>query len=413
MRIAIFTNKFPVLSETFVIEQVLYLEKLGVKVEVLTNQINIKNEVMHSNVNINLLKKVKLIGPDSKTNKFKRGMLAGFNLMHLFLKCEIKKLSSILLDKYLTIGQKLNLITALKVMGNNTINYDGIICHFGGNGYYLCKARELGLISGPILTIFHGVEVSHYSIIKENMPRYKELFKIGDLMLPISNLWKDRLIEWGCPPSKIKVQRMGVDVQDFEMKNSDVAISDPINILQVGRLVEKKAILDSINAVNLASKKICVDFTIIGDGELYESAEALINSLGAESFIHLLGSQTSNVVKTMLDTADVFLLPSAKASNGDMEGIPVALMEAMAKGIIVLSTQHSGIPELIEHGKSGFLVEEHDIQSLANTLIYIKNMQLNEIKEIRNNAREKCENSYNNELLTHDLIKLITDLSKS
>ena len=77
----------------------------------------------------------------------------------------------------------------------------------------------------------------------------------------------------------------------------------------------------------------------------------------------MLGRQSQATVKQYLDASDVFLLPSVRAVSGDMEGIPVALMESMAEGLITVSTYHSGIPELIENNVSGYLIKEHDIEA--------------------------------------------------
>ena len=97
----------------------------------------------------------------------------------------------------------------------------------------------------------------------------------------------------------------------------------------------------------------------------------------------------------MLDEADLFLLPSVTGENGDMEGIPVALMEAMAVGIPVVSTQHSGIPELIEAGQSGWLVPEYDVQALADRLQAFSSVEEQELQPMLSRAREKVENDFN------------------
>jgi colanic acid/amylovoran biosynthesis glycosyltransferase len=407
MRIAVFSNSFPVLSETFVINQIVGLIKLGVKVDIITNEI-LSHDVMHSSVKeYSLLERVKCVGLNTKTSKLKKMLSTLVNSFALILKGRFKSFLEVVLDRYLTITQKMNLISALKEIKSETIKYDNVICHFGVNGYYVCKMRELGLIAGPISTVFHGYEVSHYDVVNKYLPQYKQLFVKGDLMLPISELWEGKLIEWGCEALKIKVHRMGIDVNDFEIRDLSSAFSPALKIVQVGRLTEKKAILDSINAIVLASKELPLEFTIIGDGELYAQAKELIASLGAGKYIHLLGLQPQKVVKQYLDEADVFLLPSVRAESGDMEGIPVALMEAMAKGLIVVSTYHSGIPELIRSGESGFLIEEHNINELVDCLVKIQSLSQERITDIRIKARSICLEKYNNDILNRNVLELI------
>jgi len=408
MRIAVFSQSFPVLSQTFVINQITGLIDKGVDVDVLTNEVLIQ-EVMHDAV-----KKYSL---DNKIIKFGFGpiknkliiLLVGLrNMLFLLLKGQVKQLSIILFDNYLNTMQKLHLLSALIQRNGSKLEYDNIICHFGDNGYFVCKLRDLGLISGPVSTVFHGYEVSCYDAIKNNLPQYRQLFIKGNLMLPISELWERQLIEWGCEPSKIKVHRMGIAVDEFDMINPSKALSQPLKIIQVGRLTEKKAILNSINAVVLAAKKMAIEFTIIGDGELFEAAKKLISSLGANEYIYLLGRQAQAVVKEQLDGADVFLLPSVRAKDGDMEGVPVALMESMAKGLITISTYHSGIPELIENEVSGFLVAEHDIDALVNCFIKVNNLSIDRIENIRMNARKTCVEKFNNKQLNDSLTSLFT-----
>ena len=112
----------------------------------------------------------------------------------------------------------------------------------------------------------------------------------------------------------------------------------------------------------------------------------------------------------MLDEADVFLLPSVTGADGDMEGIPVALMEAMAVGIPVLSTVHSGIPELIESGDSGWLVAENDARALADKLKTLGRMDAQSLQPVLQRAREKVETDFNQQVINRQLASLLQTL---
>jgi colanic acid/amylovoran biosynthesis glycosyltransferase len=227
MRIAIFTSSFPVLSETFIINQITGLIKLDVEVDIITNEV-VTLDVMHSAVEeYSLLERIKCVGLNHRKSKFNRLMLTIVNALALISKGKLTSLLDILFDKYLSREQKFNLIFMLIEKKNETIKYDNVICHFGTNGYYVCKMRELGLIAGPISTVFHGVEISHYELIKKHLKQYKQLFLKGDLMLPISELWEEQLIKWGCVASKVKVHRMGVDVKTFKLKPICSPFSSP------------------------------------------------------------------------------------------------------------------------------------------------------------------------------------------
>lgn len=405
MKVAVFASKFPLLSETFVINQIVGLIDNGVDVDIITNETP-TSSVMHSTVDDYLLNDcLTSVGLNTQKSKKDRITITVINLLSLVFRGKLKQLFSVLCDRHLKVSQKMNLLAALcKLSSDGKVRkYDNIICHFGVNGYYVCKMRDLGLIEGPVSTVFHGYEVSHYAVSSEYLEQYKQLFKKGELILPISELWAGKLKEWGCAPNKIKVHRMGIDVNDFVLRDISNPLSTPLKIVQVGRLTEKKAILNSIKAVALASQSCKIDFTVIGDGELYQQAKELVRSLDAESFIHLIGQQPQSQVKKYLEESDVFLLPSVRAESGDMEGIPVSLMEAMAKGLIAVSTVHSGIPELIENEVSGFLVPEHDIEALADCLANIPYLSQKDIESIRSSARLICEQKFNNCKLNSDL----------
>lgn len=122
------------------------------------------------------------------------------------------------------------------------------------------------------------------------------------------------------------------------------------------------------------------------------------------------GFKPSHEVKAMLDQADLFLLPSVTGADGDMEGIPVALMEAMAVGIPVVSTLHSGIPELIDAGKSGWLVPENDAAALAERLQAFASLQEAELRPMLSLARRKVETDFNQQVIYRELAGLLQAL---
>ncbi|MBE3667214.1 hypothetical protein BOO35_19345 [Vibrio navarrensis] len=401
MKIGIFAQRFPILSETFVINQVIEIKKAGVDVSVITEEIddsNIQRKIINDEDILSNC--IELVGK-------KRNFFTIFKSMgKLVFKGDIFNLISILTDNYLDVRRKIMLIIAASRI-DQTISFDTIICHFGVNGYSLCKLRKLGYINSKISVIFHGFDISRVDIIERYQKQYSALFKEADMFLPISHLWERKLIEMGCDRKKIHVQHMGINKSFFNTEIKNTSFQKPIKLLQVGRLTEKKAILNSISAVCEAKESIDLTFNIIGDGELYEEAKKLIRSKNAESYIHLLGAKSSETVSEYLDNTDIFLLPSITAPNGDMEGIPVSIMEAMSKGVYVISTEHSGIPELITNSVHGSLVPENDIQALKDSILNVSNMNYEEIMNIRLNSYKKCFEDFNNETLTIKLLSLL------
>ena len=176
-------------------------------------------------------------------------------------------------------------------------------------------------------------------------------------------------------------------------------------------MTEKKGLRYAIQACDILNKSgYRFQYDIVGYGELNAELQQLISKYGLEDKVNIIGFQPQSVVKKLLMKSDVFLLPSVTANNGDMEGIPVALMEAMAIGLPVISTFHSGIPELIENDVSGWLCDERDFQAIANILISLLKDQ-KDLKYIQDNARRKIELSFNQEKEYSQMANLLERLS--
>jgi len=111
-----------------------------------------------------------------------------------------------------------------------------------------------------------------------------------------------------------------------------------------------------------------VSYTIVGDGPERAKLQSLISGLGASRVVQLAGWKDQKDVADLLRQAHVLLAPSVTTSDGEEEGIPVALMEAMASGMPVISTRHSGIPELVRDEVSGFLVDEKRVDHLVHRI---------------------------------------------
>lgn len=240
------------------------------------------------------------------------------------------------------------------------------LAHYGRWGRFACALRDLGLIAGPIATVFHGRDMSSY--LKKQPNAYETLFQRGDLFLPISELWRDKLLKLGAPADRTLVHRMGVDTARFTMRPRRLAEGEPVKFIGVGRMVEKKGFDDAVRAFASLRKEHGFDnatMTLIGDGEMREYLENFATSLNLGGVLRFTGLLPHAEVARELSEAHVFVLPSKTAANGDMEGIPVALMEAMAQGLPVLATRHSGTPELVEHDVSGMLCKEGDWRTLS------------------------------------------------
>jgi colanic acid/amylovoran biosynthesis glycosyltransferase len=242
---------------------------------------------------------------------------------------------------------------------------DIVLCHFGPNGLRASRSAKPGR-RAQLWTIFHGYDLSSF-ILSEGRGVYRTLFARGDRFLPISELWRSSLIDLGCPPDRILLARTGVDCGALPF--TERTSGSQVRILSVGRLVEKKGVEVALRALARLPRDLGDwRYEIVGSGPLLEELQRLAADLQLGHRVEFVGALDSAGVRRRLEAADIFLLPSLTAKNGDMEGIPVALMEAMASGACVVSTQHSGIPELVAHGVCGLLAREGDVDDLVAQL---------------------------------------------
>lgn len=151
-------------------------------------------------------------------------------------------------------------------------------------------------------------------------------------------------------------------------------------------------------------------YNILGIGPWERRLKTLIEQLQLEDVVFMPGFKPSHEVKAMLDQADLFLLPSVTGEDGDMEGIPVALMEAMAVGIPVVSTVHSGIPELIDADESGWLVPEKDAFALADTLQAVASVPERDLQLMLARARDKVAVQFNQQVIYQQLARQLQTL---
>lgn len=238
-------------------------------------------------------------------------------------------------------------------------------CHYGPVGVIAHQARALLGWETPIAVTFHGYDLSRGTAIDDRA--YAALFETAALLLPVSETWRDALIERGAPAERTVTHRMGVDLERFRPPVRGA--QPPLRLVSVCRLVEKKGLADALHAIAvLRDRGQDVRYRIVGDGPLESQLIDAVGRLELQDHVQLDGWQPPEVVRARLQDADVLLSPSVTAADGDQEGIPVSMMEAMAMGLPVVSTWHSGVPELAEDGVNGFLVQEQSPAALADRL---------------------------------------------
>lgn len=245
--------------------------------------------------------------------------------------------------------------------------------HFGLNG-----AHALELVEGlkiPLVVSFHGHDVAGLESRNRYTKRYFQyqllrdrLWERASLLLAASEDLGRRLVELhAAPPEKVVVHRLGVDLERFRF----VERARPARVvLSVGRLVEKKGLRYGIQAFARALPRLGdARYRIVGEGPLRPELEGLARELGIEGRVDFLGALAHGAVKQEMNQADVFLCPSVTARDGDLESGVIVVKEAAATGLVVIGSRHGGIPEIVEEGRTGALVDERDVGGLAARLV--------------------------------------------
>lgn len=277
--------------------------------------------------------------------------------------------------------------------------------HFGPSGYYFLKLKRI--LGIPLITTFYGYDLSllptQEPVWKE---RYRELFAQGDLFLVEGNYMKGSLEKLGCPGDKITVRQLGVDLSKLAFSSRSSASDREISILIAASFREKKGLPYAVEAIGKVKRdhpEYAVAVTILGDSGGGREGErekgkifSLIDEYGLMSCVNMLGFQPHPVFLQEAPKHDLFLSPSVHASNGDTEGgAPVAIIEASAMGMPVISTTHCDIPEVIIDRESGYLVPERDTEALAEKLTFL--ISNPDVRDRMGQAgRRHIEENYNN-----------------
>ncbi len=227
----------------------------------------------------------------------------------------------------------------------------------------------------PSVVSFYGYDCSGFPKRLFGYGRWylkNRVFPFIDKVLAMSNDMKNDLLAVGCPEEKIIVHYYGSDVKRFFLKKHYNNRSSDIRFLIISGLEPQKGhffLLEAFQKAYFQNHSIRLD--IFGWGQLKDKLHQHIVKNNLASFVKMHGPvvYASGKHLEQLRKADVFIHPSVTDTNGDKEGIPGAIIEAMAAGLPVISTFHAGIPFIIQNGKTGMLVDEWDIDALVDAIL--------------------------------------------
>lgn len=270
--------------------------------------------------------------------------------------------------------------------------FDVLHAQFGGNGIHIFPlAKELNI---PMIVSFHGFDASRKLASRSYREGLKEVFEYASAIVVCNTGMADALPLNESTKKKVRWVPYGIDMEQFSSDKSSNQQGNSFSILHVGRLVEKKGVPDLIRAFAKAIKETGeMTLHIVGGGKEENECQALVKELGLTTKVVFHGWKSSSGVKELMQQCDLFVLNSRVASNGETEGLPVGLLEAMAMGKPVISTWHAGIPLAVENEVSGILVNERDTDSLSKQMVRLYHHK--ELRDAMGKAgRTKVENQF-------------------
>jgi colanic acid/amylovoran biosynthesis glycosyltransferase len=400
-------EKFPEPLGSFLLDQITGVIDKGFDVKIFSVNENPQTENNREIIEkYDILEKTHFI--NLPKNKFVRFMRA----IPLFLKYPVKSFKSLNVRKYGKISWTLLPLFVYDATKKVRKDFDIIHGHFGQLGLVGSVLKDLG-VKGQLITSFHGGDVNSYPL-KTNKDVYLPLFEKGDFFTVNSEFTKSKIVELGCKDfDKMKTLPMIIDSSKFDPSKTKSKKSDKVIVLTVGRLVEEKGHEFVIRGLAESVKKLGkerIEYRIVGDGPLEEPLKKLAKELGIEEGVVFVGRTIGEDLLKEYSGADIFALTSIPASYGSGEGQGVALEEAQAMNLPVITSNFAGLPEGMIDGETGFTVPLKDVKEISKKIdFFVKNPKLR--MEMGKKGRDFIKKKFGRVPLTNKLSKIYRSIA--
>jgi len=293
---------------------------------------------------------------------------------------------------------QLNRLKRIGINARDLVNIDCIVIDYALNLVDLFK--NVGIIDIPVFVFLHGYDASKSFRSKSFIEQFSRLAKKENVYFvsPCQFFINKLLVNFSLANSKFILLPYGVVKPNAEIILQNVP-NRVFRFLFVGRFVEKKNPLALVEVVRVLVNELGIsnfELVLVGEGPLFKRVSQQIEAYNLQSYIFLRGSLSHMEVMEEMQESHIYVQHSVTDFEGDQEGLPNSILEAIAAGLPVVSTLHSGIPEIVDNGKTGFLVQEFDYTGMAEKL----GLLLND-KELYINMRNDVIKYANQRLLTN------------
>ena len=220
----------------------------------------------------------------------------------------------------------------------------------------------------PFVVSFHGADAGVH-VDDGEIRKLREVFQRAVKVMARSEALLDDLKQLGCPVHKLCLLRTGIPLDGWEWKRRTMPSDGAWQVIQACRMVEKKGLHTTLKAFAQVRLRFPnAKLVLAGDGPLQSELQGLVKKMGLQEAVRFPGFLSQDELRNCMEQSHLFVHPSQTAADGNREGVPNSMLEAMACGLPVVATRHGGIPEAVEHGVTGRLADEKNATAIANLM---------------------------------------------
>lgn len=279
---------------------------------------------------------------------------------------------------------------------------DVVLAEYGPSG--VACMDILGKLDIPFLVHFHGYDAYRRDILEEQGRSYPEMLRKAAAIVVVSQDMHRQLLLLGAPREKLHLLPYGVDLGRFSPIDP---ASNPPHLVSVGRFTAKKAPLLTLRAFKVAVQEVPgATLEMVGEGDLQVPARKLAKELGIGDRVRFPGKLAPEAVAVALQRGRAFVQHSLRPEDGDSEGLPLSVLEALATGLPVIATRHAGIVDAVRHEQEGLLSREGDVDAMGMNMVRLLERP-DLAAEMGGRARLRAAMSYSKERYLDGLAELL------